>query len=965
MKAPQIPYRIAGKDFYRWFVAIGIAVVLLIVFLAISFFNALKQNQIDSRQITLNKQIEIAGNDLQKHFSAMYEDMLFFVNNLEPWTYERTGNEQLAFEKRARRIFNNHREILDSIYVSFPNHRVGFHFDPTQNFVKDVYPDEYQPKRIGPNIIDLYNPSKEVGIVVKLRLPAFFQDQLANYYLGQKSEKLVVSGNEFLFLDSSIRPDSIRIENAVWQKVKGDLKVGLKGMTIGEIIHPPSDRLKSTIHYYPFNLFPLEGKYGLIFIQDISMVGTDVYNTYFFLLFGLLVLLAAVILILYKSIKNTQRANLILGKNADEINELFRRQTLLLQESKGFIYFQDEKHAMTSVSNEIKAVLGYEPAEFMGNFLNFCRPFDRNRVEALTQSAISNKRKVLTIEFDIQKKDKSYVKVKIFEKLIYDSSGNFSGNVGICTDIQDKYESEQEIIRSENRLRAVLNSLPDLIFIYNHDGKFVDYYVNDESLLLFPAHTSMGKSYFEILPEPVLSKFDTVFKKTNRTGFTQQMEFDLVLPQGKRIFEARIIKLDDQRIISLARDITAQKLWEKGLQEAKDAAESANVAKSEFLANMSHEIRTPMNGLLGIIGLLENTELTAKQKEYLQVIRESGRSLSSIINDILDYSKIESGMMALNTTGFNFRKEIENVFKILSGIIYEKNIHFTYKFGPVMPDFIQLDRDKLNQILLNLLGNAVKFTPKNGKIHVNINVESVLKENIILYFEIIDTGKGIPSDKIKILTEPFVQVDSSTTREFSGTGLGLAISKKLIELMGGDLIIKSVEGTGSTFSFSLFGKVMPVEQNIAQLSRLGEDSEEETDPRQLASRMPLQILLVEDNDTNLTFMRMLMEQMGYEMEVARNGIEAVEKVRFATFDLILMDIQMPKMNGLEATKVIRKLINGKEVKIVGLSANAFVEDIGKAKAGGMDDYLTKPLSVHELVNVIKKCYTNKMEKEVN
>lgn len=964
MKKPNRPYRITGKDFYRWFVVIGIAVVLLIVFLAISFFNALKQNQIESRQVTLNKQIEIAGNDLQKNFTAMYDDMLFFVNNLEPWTYDRTDNEQLAFEKRARRIFNNHRELLDSIIVTFPHHRVGFHFDPTQNFVKDIYPDDYKPKTIGSTDINLFNPNKNVGILVKPRLPSFFRDQLANFYLGQKSEKLIIADGSIIYLDGTTKGDSLNIDPEVWQDIQNDLATGLKGAVIGYNIQSEK-RIKSTIHYYPFNLFPLEGKYGLVFIQDISMVGVDVYNSYFFILFGLLVLLIAVLLILYKFIKSTQHANLILAKNSDEINELFRRQTLLLQESKGFIYFQNEKHEMTSVGDEIETVLGYRPEEFIHTFKNYIPSADLKRMAAQNELTISNKREVLTMEFDIRRKDGHYIKVKIFEKLLYNAAGDFIGNVGICTDIQEKYDSEQEIIRSENRLRAVLNSLPDLIFIYDHEGVFVDYYISDDTLLLYPAHTSMGKCYLDILPEPVLSKFDIAFKKTMQTGFTQYMEFELVTPKGKRIFEARVIKLDDQRIMSLARDITAQKLWEKGLKEAKDAAESANIAKSEFLANMSHEIRTPMNGLLGIIGLLENTELTTKQKEYLQVIRESGRSLSSIINDILDYSKIESGMMALNITDFHFKDEIEKVFKILSGIIYEKKIQFTYKFGPIMPDFIQLDKDKLNQILLNLLGNAVKFTPKNGKIHVNINVESVLKENVILYFEIIDTGKGIPSEKLAGLTDPFVQVDSSPTREYSGTGLGLAISKKLIELMGGDLVIQSEEEVGSTFSFSLFGKVVPEEQSLSHLSQLGNGAEENTDTLQLASRMPLSIFLVEDNDTNLTFMQMLMEQLGYEMVIARNGVEAVDRMLVDTFDLILMDIQMPKLNGLEATKSIRNLPNGKDVKIVGLSANAFIEDIEKAKLAGMDDYLTKPISVQELIKVIKKCFEYKMEKEVN
>lgn len=949
---------------YRWFVVTGVVVVILIFFLAFNFFKALTDNQLNAREQFLNKQVELASKEIQNRFETTYEDLVFFVNNLEPWTYEREGNEELAFETRARRIFNNHRNILDTLIVSFPNKTVSFHFDERNNFIKSVLNSKESISKGRSNEIKFENPSKGVEIRGIFNLDRFLGDELGNYYLGLSSEKLLYKNGEIFGLYEYLPIPGYRILPATSAEIEKDIKNGLRGGYQGFLVNDvESKQFEAIIFQYPFNLYPLEDTLAVVFVQDKQIATAGIYSTYFYLLLGLMFLLLIVILILYRFIKNARISNEILKENSEKINRLFRQQSLLLQESKGFIYFQDAERKMISVSSEVKEVLGHDAEVFKTNFYKYISNGDIEKLNRTITKAIKNRLENFSLEFDFLHKNGEWLRVRVFEKLIFNESGVFTGNVGICTDINEKYLSEQELIKSNNRLVSVLKSLPDIIFIYTNEGIFLDYFVQDDSLLISSAEESMGKTIMEVLPAPLNQQIMDGLNKARSSSKLVTIEFEAMSQSGKKIYETRLFKLDDERVISIARDITGQKLWEKGLQEAMESAELSNKAKSEFLANMSHEIRTPMNGLLGIIGLMEKTDLSESQKEFLTVIKDSGQSLSGIINDILDYSKIEAGMMKLEGSVFHFKNEIEKILKIFTALIQEKNIKLKYQFGPLMPEFIELDKEKLGQILFNLIGNAIKFTPRDGEISIQMSGEAFLESNIILNFSVTDSGIGIPEEKITSLTEPFVQVDGSATREYRGTGLGLAICSKLIELMGGELKIESKEGKGSTFSFNVFGKVWSEEEHVLDISN--SNLEEEFNWEGMAGSFPMDILLVEDNETNLKFMKMLMKELGYNVVIAFNGLEAIEIVKERDFDLIFMDIQMPKMNGLEATKIIKDLESKKNIPIVGLSANAFQGDINEAIAIGMDAYLSKPVQVKEIAIVIKKYFESKTKKEVN
>lgn len=950
----------SDKGFYQILLIMGIIIVLLIIFLGIAFFQVLQNNQIKSAKENLDGQVELAAKQIEKTFGKFYDDLYFLASNLEPSTYDLGDKEILAFEKRARRIFNNYREVMDTLVVRFPGTTVSFHFDNRNNFVREFDEQRENLGQSDQDILTISYPENDITVTARFNLQRLVNDSFSNFYMGAYSQKFVFVDSIFWAIDEQQLVGYLRLDHNSTTEIANQIKDGLKGTVEGVLFDDIEGKeIDALIHHYPFKLYPLDRNFSAVFLIHKQAVTAGVFSAYFYLIAGLLLVLVMVIWIMNEAVRNSQESNQTLTIRSEEIKELFRRQNLLLHESRGFIYFQDSEGKMTSVGPEVTNILGYTEAEFAKSFRAIISPKHTTLVQKILEDAKNEQRETVEFEMDFRTKKGKWLRVKIFERLEYDAQGNFRGNVGICTDINEKHLREQELIKSENRLRTVLNSLPDLIFIYDNEGRYQDYYVKDPSLLVAPLEGCLGKNVRDLLPDDLAQKVQSSINATFKTRKMQSIEYEVDLAIGKRIFDARFFLLDDEKLMSIARDITGKKLWEKGLEEARKAAELASIAKSEFLANMSHEIRTPMNGLLGIIGLMEMTDLDQVQKEYLQIIKDSGESLLGIIKDILDYSKIESGEMNLNPTVFHFKQEIEKCLRIFSGLVKEKKIELTYQFESMVPEYVEMDREKLNQILNNLIGNAVKFTPPGGSIRMNIAGESILDRNIMLHFEVKDSGIGIPAEKIKNLTKPFYQVDGTNTRETHGTGLGLAISQKLVELMGGDLQIFSELGEGSTFTFSIFAKIWKKAESLVE-NPVNVDRDAAFDLKNMAVKYPMEILLAEDNNTNLKFMNMLLGQLGYSYEIARNGREAVHQVIEKDFDLILMDIQMPIMDGLVAAKTIRRDL-GKDVTIVGLSAHAFQEDVDKAKNAGMDAYLTKPIQIQELAQVIRR-FADKKEK---
>lgn len=426
-----------------------------------------------------------------------------------------------------------------------------------------------------------------------------------------------------------------------------------------------------------------------------------------------------------------------------------------------------------------------------------------------------------------------------------------------------------------------------------------------------------------------------------------------------------------QQNLQLKQEIQERQQIELDLAKAKESAEQANRAKSEFLANMSHEIRTPMNGVMGMAQLLMMTEQTEEQQNYIQIILDSSNALLSVINDILDFSKIESGMLELEQQVFEIEDILKAVYNLLNQSAINKGILLKYTIQSNVPVAIIGDQYRLRQILINLVGNAIKFT-KQGEVLIDVNYQDEnitpdpdkLKTENSLHFAVIDTGIGLQSDRINKLFNPFTQADNSISRQYGGTGLGLAICKSLVELMGGNIWVESAghiggnpicnyqpsqvsDRSGSVFHFAIAISIPAIVPTL----------ETETNPifhdLQMAQKHPLRILLVEDNPINQRLLFSIMQKFGYNVDIANNGLEAINTLQTQIYDMVLMDVQMPEMDGIAATKWIRQNLVAQPY-IVAVTANFSDADRQDCLSAGMNDYISKPVNIQEIIRVISQ-----------
>ena len=387
----------------------------------------------------------------------------------------------------------------------------------------------------------------------------------------------------------------------------------------------------------------------------------------------------------------------------------------------------------------------------------------------------------------------------------------------------------------------------------------------------------------------------------------------------------------------------------KGFAEHKTViAEEALKFKQQFLSNMSHEIRTPMNSIIGFTNVILKTELDQKQKEYINAIKKSGESLVILINDILDLAKVDAGKITFNNNPFSLEESILDIFSLLGQKCQEKNLEFTKKYDTSRPKILLGDATRLKQIILNLVSNAIKFTSQ-GKISISIQIVNEDAKEIVLEFAVRDTGIGIPENRLSHIFYSFEQASDIISKEYGGTGLGLSIVKQLVELQGGSIFVKSKLGEGSTFSFQMsFSKTTEtMTEEPAFILNTGNEIQK------------IKVLVAEDIPLNQMLIKLILTDFGFECEIADNGKIVLEKLKEFEYDIILMDLQMPVMNGFETTDYIRNTMNS-QIPIIALTADVTTLDIQKSKTTGMNDYIAKPIDekllyskIIEQINKIK------------
>lgn len=521
-------------------------------------------------------------------------------------------------------------------------------------------------------------------------------------------------------------------------------------------------------------------------------------------------------------------------------------------------------------------------------------------------------------------------------------------------------KKNNELAESKRFLQSVLENIHSVVYAKDQKGRYT--FMNKEwsKVMELDREEAIGQSDLELFKGNIGKDYFKNDNKVMRSKKVITTEEYFVNQAGEKItfLTTKVPMFLDgevEGICGISTDITARKKMEEEIIAAKKMAEDAAKSKSDFLANMSHEIRTPMNAIMGMTYLLQKTGLSGKQIEYIDKIQKSSQHLLGVINDILDFSKIEAGKLNIECTEFKMSGILENISNLIAGKCTEKGLELVFDVDTGILDDLCGDPLRLTQILINYTNNAIKFTDK-GEIIVRIKKLKQDAENCLIKFEVQDTGIGLTEEQRGKLFQSFQQADGSTTRKYGGTGLGLAISKKLAALMGGDVGVESQYGVGSTFWFTAHLKLGKKKEEVLWTNGILENCKVLV----LAGIRGAGILLVEDNDLNQQVAVELLEEGGFDTDIAENGKIAVEMVSKKAYDIVLMDMQMPVMDGIEATRRIRENQKYKNLPIIAMTANAMASDRQLCIEAGMNDHIAKPIDPEQLFFILQKYIPKKI-----
>lgn len=645
-------------------------------------------------------------------------------------------------------------------------------------------------------------------------------------------------------------------------------------------------------------------------------------------------------------------------KELSESKELFR---VIFDNSAAAITVTDKYERIMAWNPFAEKMLGMSKEDLFNKSIKELYP--PHEWQRLCSFHIRRRGMLSDIETRIYKKDGSLLDVNMSISILKDTRGHFTGSIGIMRDITHQKIAERKIKESENKIRIILDNSAAGITLTDENERIVSWNSYTEQLLGYKKRDLYLMPVSSLYPSREWAKIRS--ENIRKTGSKHHLETKVITKIGREIdidLSINVLKDANGNIlgsVGIMQDITEQKKFQQMLLKAKLAAEEANNAKSLFLANISHEVRTPMSTIIGMIDSTLDTSLDDEQKDNLKIAKEAADNLLSLLNDILDLSRVEAGKINLECIEFNLPHIVQSVCKGLLVLARNKDLELFWHIDPDVPELLEGDPVRLRQVLVNLINNAIKFTHK-GKIQTRIKVHFMGEEECQLIFSVADTGIGIPKDKQEIIFNVFTQADDSTTRRYGGTGLGLAISKRLVEMMRGKIWVESEECQGSTFYFLTvfkYKKKIPVVINIPKEGMVATQDRSSS----LKDMRNLRILLAEDNLVNQKITVRILEKQGWSVKTVVNGQEVLDILNHESFDLVLMDSQMPVLDGLETTRLIREdeKKTGKYIPIVALTARAMEEDRQRCLAAGMDDYVAKPIDRIKLFEVIENIFNPK------
>ncbi|MEI6209562.1 MAG: PAS domain S-box protein [Desulfuromonadales bacterium] len=624
----------------------------------------------------------------------------------------------------------------------------------------------------------------------------------------------------------------------------------------------------------------------------------------------------------------------------------------LIDAASDLIYFKDRNGFYLGCNKACENFIGLSEQEQIGksDFDFFCKE-EAERISKKDQEILQSG-VAMRIEEWVSSSTTGRVLLDTTKAPICDKAGQLFGLVGVSRDITKRKQIEEKIRNAEALYHSLVETSQDLIWQCDGEGRYTYLNLAWEQIFGYEIDEMLGKKFFDFQTsenvERDLAAFEHLMQGNSISGY-ETIHLGKTGNKIHLVFNALFICDEAGNIVGAsgtAYDITERKQAELDLLQAKAAADSANRAKSEFLANMSHEIRNPMNGVLGMTQLLEMTELSEEQREFVAGLKMSGKNLLSLINDILDLSKIEAGKIMFELAEFSLQHCINDVVLMQKSVIHEKRLKLDVEVSDDIPPFMMGDQHRIKQILHNLMGNAVKFTSQGG-ITISAQLLEQQDASLLVLLAVRDSGIGISPENLDKIFRPFEQEDGSTTRNYGGTGLGLTISSRLVELMAGNISVESTPGAGSCFKVTL------------PFAAVNESSATVETPQKTSASWdgsPLRVLLVEDDQVSITFESSLFRKLGFDVTVAKSGRECLAALENDSFDIVLMDINMPDMNGEKALSEIRMIEQDTPLhqKVIALTAYSLRGDKERLLDEGFDGYVSKPMAISELVREMKR-----------